>query len=90
MGLVLKASEKREFEDMSVKIAEFLAGLVEGNDCRLQLGFSFRFLVCCVDVVKIGVSQFAGKVELSPNVVDDMLVNVVLLDLDPVITEVAS
>ena len=90
----------------SVENVEFLAGLVEGDNCGFQLCFSFRFLVCCVDAVEIGASQFPGEIEMSPDVVDDLLepslagellganlvvvVDVVLLDLDPVMTEAAS
>ena len=59
VGLVVEeASKHREVEDASVKIVEFLAG-----DCGFQLGFSFRVLVCCVDAVEIGVSEFPGQVE---------------------------
>ena len=73
MGLVVEASEQRELEDASVEIGEFLAGLVEGNDCGFQLCFAFRFLVYCVDAVEIDVSEFPGQVEMSPDVVDDLL-----------------
>ena len=67
---------------------------------------AFRFLVCCVDAMEIGVAEFPGQVEMSPDVVDDLLepslageflganlvlvVDVVLLDLDPVMSEAAS
>ena len=50
MVLEVEASKQREFKDASVKIVEFLAGIVEGDDCGFQLGFAFRFLVCCVSM----------------------------------------
>ena len=65
----------------------------------------FRFLIGCVDAMEIGVAEFPGEVEMSPDVVDDLLepslageflganlvlvIDVVLLDLDPVMTEAA-
>ena len=104
MGLEAESFVQREIEDAPVEIVEFLAGLLEGNDCWFQLGFSFGFLVGCVDAVEIGVAEFPGAIEMSPDVVDDLLepslageflganlvIDVVLLDLDPVITEAAS
>ena len=33
--------EQREVEDASVEIVEFLAGLVERDNCGFQLGFRF-------------------------------------------------
>ena len=106
MGLEAESFVQREIEDTPVEIVEFLAGLVEGDDFGSQLGFSFRFLVGCVDAVEIGVAEFPGEIEMSPDVVDDLLepslagellgadlvvvIDVVLLDLDPVMTEAAS
>ena len=106
MGLEAESFVQREIEDTPVEIVEFLAGLVEGDDCGFQLGFSFRFLVSCLDAMEIGVAEIPGQVEMSPDVVDDLLepslageflganlvivVDVVLLDLDPMMTEAAS
>ena len=52
MGLEIEAFVQREVEDASVKIFEFLAGLVEDNNCGFQLGFAFRFLVCWRSVIQ--------------------------------------
>ena len=79
---------------------------MESDDGGSQLGFAFSFLVGRIDTVEIGVSEFPCQVEMSPDVVDDffepslpceflgadvvLVVNVVLLDLDPVVAEAAS
>jgi hypothetical protein len=66
-------------------------------------GFAFCFLVGCVDAVEISVAELPGQVQMRPNMMQHLLelsltreferanfivvINVVLLDLNPVMAE---
>ena len=62
MGLQAEAGEQREVELASVEVVELGGSLVESDNGGLQVCLAFGFLVSCINAVKIGVSEFPGKV----------------------------
>ncbi len=51
-----QALVQRQFEEAFVEVVQLGDSLAEGDNCRSQLGFAFRFLIFRIDTVEISVS----------------------------------
>ena len=102
----VRSSEQRQFEESFVEAVKLGSSLAESNNGGLKLGFAFCFLISRADAAWIGISQFPGHAQMSPQMVENFLkpalaceflgtdfilvIDVILLNLDPAMIETAS
>ena len=106
MRLQIQLFVQRQSEESFVQAVKLGSSLVESNNGGLKLGFVFCFLISRIGAAEIGVSEFPAHAQMSPWMVENLLkpalvcefpgthfvlmIDVVLLNLDPVVTETAT